>query len=109
MLRLRLFHNFKSKTNPNPNPNPNQGKEMLRLFHNFKSKTSILDDFCFYDKRQELMELRLTLTPTLTPALNPTLTPTLTLTLSRSSWSCARRWLRMACRRPARRSPSRRT
>ena len=35
-----------------------QGKEMLRLFHNFKSKNSILDDFCFYDKRQELMELR---------------------------------------------------
>ena len=34
-----------------------QGKEMLRLFHNFKSKNSILDDFCFYDKRQALMEL----------------------------------------------------
>ena len=28
---------------------------MLRLFHTFKSKTSILDDFCFYDKRQERM------------------------------------------------------
>ena len=52
---------------------PAQGTEMLRLrlFHNFKSKTSILDDFCFYDKRQELMELRLTLSPTLIPALNP--------------------------------------
>ena len=101
-----------------------QGKEMLRLFHNFKSKNSILDDFCFYDKRQALIELRLTLTLTLTPtlALTLTLTPTLTLTLtptlsltptptptlSRSSWSCARRWPRTACRRPARRSPSRR-
>ena len=31
---------------------------MLRIFHTFKSKTSILDDFGFYDKRQELMELR---------------------------------------------------
>ena len=35
-----------------------QGKEILRIFHNFKSKTSILDDFGFYDKRQELAELR---------------------------------------------------
>jgi len=35
-----------------------QGKELLRIFHSFKSKTSILDDFGFYDKRQELMELR---------------------------------------------------
>jgi len=29
------------------------GKEMLKIFANFKSKTSILDDFSFYDKRQE--------------------------------------------------------
>ena len=47
---------------------------MLRLFHNFKSKNSILDDFCFYDKRQALIELRLTLTLTLTPTLALTLT-----------------------------------
>ena len=31
---------------------------MLHIFHTYKSKTSILDDFGFYDKRQELMELR---------------------------------------------------
>jgi len=35
-----------------------QGREMLRIFHQYKSKTSILDDFGFYDKRQELMEQR---------------------------------------------------
>ncbi len=29
------------------------GKEMLRIFASYKSKTSILDDFSFYDKRQE--------------------------------------------------------
>jgi len=34
------------------------GREMLRIFHQFKGKTSILDDFGFYDKRQELMEQR---------------------------------------------------
>lgn len=34
------------------------GREMLRIFHQYKSKTSILDDFGFYDKRQELMEQR---------------------------------------------------
>ena len=34
------------------------GREILRIFHQFKSKTSILDDFGFYDKRQELMEQR---------------------------------------------------
>jgi len=32
------------------------GKEMLKLFANYKSKTSIMDDFSFYDKRQELMK-----------------------------------------------------
>lgn len=32
------------------------GKEMLRIFTTFKSKTSILDDFTFYDKRQEQMK-----------------------------------------------------
>ena len=38
---------------------PEQGREMLRIFHTFKSRTSILDDFSFYDKRQELLEARL--------------------------------------------------
>ena len=37
---------------------PEQGREMLRIFHAFKSRTSILDDFSFYDKRQELQEAR---------------------------------------------------
>jgi len=32
------------------------GKEMLRIFTGFKAKSSILDDFSFYDKRQELMK-----------------------------------------------------
>jgi hypothetical protein len=32
------------------------GKEMLRIFASFKAKSSILDDFTFYDKRQELMK-----------------------------------------------------
>ena len=35
-----------------------QGRELLRIFHTYSSKTSILDDFGFYDKRQELMEMR---------------------------------------------------
>lgn len=34
------------------------GREMLRIFHSYKNRTSILDDFGFYDKRQELMEQR---------------------------------------------------
>ena len=37
------------------------GKELLRIFHVFRSRTSILDDFGFYDKRQELMEARVQL------------------------------------------------
>ena len=37
-----------------------QGREMLRIFLGFRSRTSILDDFSFYDKRQELMEARMT-------------------------------------------------
>ena len=36
-----------------------EGKELLRIFHGFRSRTSILDDFSFYDKRQELMEARM--------------------------------------------------
>lgn len=32
------------------------GKEILRIFTTFQSKTSILDDFTFYDKRQEMMQ-----------------------------------------------------
>jgi hypothetical protein len=32
------------------------GKEMLKIFATFKAKTSILDDFTFYDKRQEVMK-----------------------------------------------------
>jgi len=40
-----------------------QGREMLRIFHQYKSKTSILDDFGFYDKRQELMEQRTVMLP----------------------------------------------
>jgi len=32
------------------------GKEILRIFTTFQSKTSILDDFTFYDKRQEIMQ-----------------------------------------------------
>jgi len=32
------------------------GKEVLRTFANYKAKSSILDDFGFYDKRQELMK-----------------------------------------------------
>jgi hypothetical protein len=36
-----------------------QGREMLRIFHTYRSRTSILDDFSFYDKRQELMEARM--------------------------------------------------
>jgi len=32
------------------------GKELLRIFSTYKSKTSILDDFSFYDKRQEQMK-----------------------------------------------------
>ena len=35
-----------------------QGYEMLRLVHDYDSATSILDDFAFYDKRQELLEAR---------------------------------------------------
>ena len=35
-----------------------QGREMLRIFHHYESRTSILDDFTFYDKRQELTEAR---------------------------------------------------
>jgi hypothetical protein len=35
------------------------GREMLRLFATYRSRTSILDDFSFYDKRQELMEARM--------------------------------------------------
>ena len=31
---------------------------MLKVFANHKHKTSILDDFGFYEKRQELMEDR---------------------------------------------------
>ena len=34
------------------------GREMLHIFQQFRSKTSILDDFGFYDKRQELLEQR---------------------------------------------------
>lgn len=34
------------------------GREMLRIFSSFKSKASILNDFPFYDKRQELLEAR---------------------------------------------------
>jgi len=34
------------------------GKEILRIFRSFQSKTSILDDFDWYDKRQELMTER---------------------------------------------------
>lgn len=32
------------------------GREVLRIFSTFKAKTSILDDFSFYDKRQELLK-----------------------------------------------------
>lgn len=32
------------------------GKEVLRIFTTYVSKTSILDDFSFYDKRQEIMK-----------------------------------------------------
>ena len=38
---------------------PDQGREMLHIFHTHRSRTSILDDFAFYDKRQELMEARI--------------------------------------------------
>ena len=34
------------------------GREMLHIFQQFRNKTSILDDFGFYDKRQELLEQR---------------------------------------------------
>lgn len=34
------------------------GREMLRIFLHYQSRTSILDDYGFYDKRQELMESR---------------------------------------------------
>lgn len=34
------------------------GREMLQIFLSFKARTSVLDDFGFYDKRQELMEAR---------------------------------------------------
>lgn len=33
-----------------------QGKEMLKIFQSFKSKTSIIDDFTYYDQRQEQMK-----------------------------------------------------
>lgn len=32
------------------------GKEMLRIFATFKSKTSLLDDFSFYDQKQEELQ-----------------------------------------------------
>lgn len=32
------------------------GREILKIFTNYKPKTSILDDFNFYDKRQEMMK-----------------------------------------------------
>jgi hypothetical protein len=32
------------------------GREVLRIFTTFTSKTSILDDFSFYDQRQEQMK-----------------------------------------------------
>ena len=35
-----------------------QGREMLQIVHAFNHQSSILDDFAFYDKRQELMEAR---------------------------------------------------
>jgi len=44
------------------------GKELLRIFSSFKAKSSILDDFVFYDKRQELMkEKKLQTTATSSP------------------------------------------
>ena len=34
------------------------GHLMLRIFHSYKARTSILDDYSFYAKRQELLEAR---------------------------------------------------
>uniref|UniRef100_A0A7S0JCS6 YTH domain-containing protein n=1 Tax=Calcidiscus leptoporus TaxID=127549 RepID=A0A7S0JCS6_9EUKA len=54
------------------------GKEMLRIFHQYKSKTSILDDFGFYDKRQELMEARAQMPqgmPPMPPGMPPAMQP----------------------------------
>jgi len=35
-----------------------QGREMLAICASFRARTSVLDDFGFYDKRQELLEAR---------------------------------------------------
>ena len=47
------------------------GRELLRIFTQFKSKTSILDDFGFYDKRQELLEQRTQMGGQVPPHVTP--------------------------------------
>jgi len=59
-----------------------QGKEILRIFLHYNSKTSILDDFGFYDKRQEMKEKKAT-DPVNTIAA-PSPTPSLSLSPSPS-------------------------
>jgi hypothetical protein len=55
------------------------GKEMLRIFATFKAKTSLLDDFSFYDKKQEEMsqnKKQESLSPPQTPATTTNTTAT---------------------------------